>query len=81
MPAVARLTSPAGAVSYVCYEAPGHTSDPAAATRFATDRVAWRAANAAIYGDPNAFWPSERRAAANTRQRMRGWRCDVIEAP
>lgn len=77
MPAIAKLTDPKGAVRFLCYDAPGHTADRNAATRFANDSVAWRAANAAIYGDPNAFWDSERRSAAATRDRMRGWSATV----
>lgn len=80
MPAIVRFTDPAGAVTFLCHDAPGHTQDPAAAVRFVSDAVAYRAANAAIYGDPNAFWNSERESAKLARDRMSGWRATVEEA-
>lgn len=79
--ALAKLTSPAGDVVYVCHAAPGHTPNASAAIRFASDRAAWRAANAAIYGSPDAFWNSERASAAATRERMRGWTASIESAP
>lgn len=41
--------------------------------RYVTKTVAERAAIAAIYGNPNAFWESERRAAVATRKARKGW--------
>jgi len=56
------------------------TPDRDKATRFASAHVATRAANAAIYGDPAAFWNSERESAARTRRERRGWTADVEAA-
>jgi hypothetical protein len=79
--ALVRLRAPDGAESFLCYDCPGHTPDAARATRFATDAVAWRAARAAVYGNPDAFWDSERRNAELTRQRMAGYVASVETAP
>lgn len=67
------LTDPQGGVWYLCHGAPGITQEPAAAIAFRTQQIASRAGHSAIYGEPNAFWESERKAAANTRARMKGW--------
>ena len=67
------LTDPAGVSAFLCYAAPGLTQDRDAATAFASEHVARRAANAAIYGEPNAFWTSERESAAHTRRERKGW--------
>lgn len=72
-PHVVRLRDPAGAESFLCYAAPGLTPDRAAATRFVSAAVAHRAAVAAIHGDSDAFWPSERESAARTARERRGW--------
>lgn len=79
--AIVRLTDPHGRVAYLCYGAPGVTPDPAGATRFATDRAAWRAANASLYGEPDAFWNSERAGAVATRLKMRGWLASIEATP
>lgn len=82
MAALARLIPPddPGGVLFIKYDAPGTTTNPNEATRFANDRAAWRAANAAIWGDGAAFWPSERSYAAKVRATMgaMGWRADVL---
>tara|TARA_R110000868_G_scaffold354796_1_gene616077 strand:+ start:164 stop:421 length:258 start_codon:yes stop_codon:yes gene_type:complete len=70
---LAILTDPAGVSAFLCYAAPGLTQDRSAATAFASEHVARRAANAAIYGEPDAFWPSERASAARTRRERKGW--------
>lgn len=69
-----RFTSPTGEEFFSCYEAPGMTKDPAKATAFRNLAVATRVASAEIYGDPDAFWNSERESAKRTRERMKGWK-------
>lgn len=49
------------------------THDRDVATAFASEHVARRAANAAIYGEPDAFWASERESAAAIRHARKGW--------
>lgn len=49
------------------------------ATRFATAHVAHKAGNATIWGNPDAFWDSERQHAANTRKEHVGWSFRVEE--
>ncbi len=51
------------------------------ATRFATAHVARKAATNTIFGNPDAFWNSERQHAENTRREHRGWTFRVEEVP
>lgn len=62
---------------WLCYGP--HSPDGREATRFASRAVAERAGNAAIYGEPGAFWNSERQSAENTRRKMRGWTFEIRE--
>lgn len=74
---LAKVTDPAGLASYLCYECPGLTPDRDKATRFVSRHVATRAANAAIYGEPEAFWNSERESAERVRRERLGWTASV----
>lgn len=67
------VTAPDGAVSYICYAAPGKTPDPMQATAFISKGIAESAGRSLLFGDPRAFWESERRSAENTRRAHVGW--------
>lgn len=75
-----RAKAPDGALAFVCYDAPGLTPDRAKATAFTNRAAAERAAHRARWGDPGAFWNSERASAAATRTRMAGWTFEVEPA-
>lgn len=62
---------------WLCYGP--NSPDGREASRFLSHDVAARAGHAAIYGNPNAFWNSERQSAENTRRRMRGWSFEIVE--
>jgi len=74
---LARLTDPQGRTFYLCREAPGYTPDRDKAIEFINAHVATRAGSAAIYGDSEAFWNSERESARLTRERMKGWSAEA----
>ena len=75
--AIAILIDPEGKESFLAY---GPTTDKQEdATRYLNASVAVKAACAIIYGDRDAFWPSERQHAANTRREHRGWSYRVEE--
>ncbi len=75
--AIAILIDPKGAESFVAYGP--ETDDRAQATRFLNAAVAVKAACSRIYGDPDAFWNSERESARLTREAHRGWSYRVEE--
>lgn len=56
-----------------------HTKNRAEATEFASAEIALKAARAAIFGDPLAFWNSERESARRTREEHRGWSFRIEE--
>lgn len=75
---LARLSDAAGAFAgFICYAAPGLTPDRDKATRFVNRAVACGAASAFIYGDPAAFWPSERESAKRAAAAHKGWTYDA----
>lgn len=70
-----RLTDPAGAVHW--YGRHGETPDGEEATRFTSANAAGAAMSQAMGHGP-AFWESERASRERTRQKMRGWRAEVV---
>ena len=74
---IVRARAPDGAESFVCYAAPGLTPDRRAATRFNSREIAARVARSERWGEPAAFWESERRSAAATRAARKGWEFSV----
>ena len=75
--AIAILIDTKGNEHFVAYGP--HTQDRAGATRFINGSVAIKAACRIIYGDRDAFWESERRAAENTRREHKGWTYRIEE--
>lgn len=61
---------------WLCYGP--HSPDGQEAIRFETREAANARGNASIYGEPKAFWNSERQSAENTRRRMRGWTFEIV---
>lgn len=77
---VIRARDPAGAESFICWKAPGLTPDRADAQHFTNKPAAQRAAHSSRWGDPAAFWNSERASAAATRKAREGWTFEVEPA-
>ena len=50
-----------------------HTKARSEATEYTNEQAAHRAGRSSIYGNPDAFWDSERRSAALTAKEHRGW--------
>jgi hypothetical protein len=77
MKALAILIDPRGDESFIAYGS--NTKDKDSATRFLNGTVAIRAARSRIFGDPDAFWNSEREHARRTRKEYRGWSYRIEE--
>jgi hypothetical protein len=72
---IVRAVDPDGDVHFVAYVhgAAVFTGHSAKAARFTNERAANAVAYRLRWGEPLAFWESERRSAARTREQMRGW--------
>lgn len=79
MRALAILINPEGEEFFLSYGPATKIRDKA--TRYLNPSVAISAARSAIFGDPNAFWESERQHAANVCRERKGWTFRVEEVP
>jgi hypothetical protein len=70
---IVRAIDPKGGVHFISREAPGLTQERAEAFVFNNAPAAHYSAYSARYGDPHAFWESERRSAALTAAARKGW--------
>ena len=76
---LAILIDPKGEEWFLAYGPKTKLRDKA--TRFATAHVANKAASAIVWGNPDAFWNSERQHAENTRREHKGWTWRIEEVP
>ena len=77
MKALAILIDPQGGEHFVAYGP--HTQNREEATRFISGEIAIKAARRSIFGDPHAFWGSERESARRTREAHKGWSYRIEE--
>lgn len=65
-----------------CFGAYGpHVNTISEASHFINERIALKSGNSTIYGNPNAFWNSERESSKNSAVRHKGWKFRVVPVP